>query len=708
MNKGIKYLVMIVSCLTVLAAGPKVFAASCNGKQVTILGTAGNDILRGSSGPDVISGLGGNDTIKGRGGNDVICGGPGKDKIYGGSGKDKLYGGSGNDRLDGGSGLDFCDGGPGRDTAISCERMRSIPPTIKGTAAKGAAIASATVTVKDKNGVTNTGTTDANGKYAIDVTGLTAPFLLRIDLADGTALYSVGSAAGVVNIHPFTDLIIQTWYKVKGTTIEAGFNDPVGNPPPDVTAVQTIAEVTKEVIEIWLVESGIDPAQFDLITTPFDANNVGFDLVLAQSTVMASGTVTITDGTATQTSAITVDPNTSSTTVNTTTTTGAVSSSSVTSTVIPTTSDQKTAMEGVQKTLNQFKDIVNSKGDLLADSDLIGLYDSNFLHEGGNRNIHAANIVTDMRGMTVNSITVDLIRSYDSANKVISITGVASITQDGVTVGVTVEGRLGGDDDDVILRGQPDGSWLFYGNQQITSTKVKISIDNRMNPSCTNCPNPVKNFRLATDGLVGTISGVTVSGDGQNYTLAKNTIQYSQTLEPTPGVFTEIKEEEFSLSCPSNCNELVDFPPAGTVYTFSVTPADGSGVRTYTDSVQANTTETISITSLATSDGTASVNDHTLASVKGKTVTVQWTLPTTFPVADVELKVFVFAGTNGCDLYSDGLLSPTSTSGTITIPTQCGGEDVVALPLNGPMPASINVDITGTHGEVTRVQFPFR
>jgi len=580
--------------------------------------------------------------------------------------------------------LPGCDGGTPPNTAV----------ILKGTAAKGAAIASATVTVKDKNGVTNTGTTDANGKYTIDVTGLTAPFLLKIDLAGGTALYSVGSAAGVVNIHPFTDLIIQTWYKVKGTTIEAGFNDPVGNPPPDVTAVQTIAEVTKEVIEIWLVGSGIDPTQFDLITTPFDANHVGFDAVLERSTVEPDGTVTITDGTVTQESTIAVDLATSSITVNTTTTTGAVSSSSVTSTVIPTTSDHKTALEGAQKTFNQIKDIVNSKGNLLADSDLIGIYDPNFLNDGDDLNFDAAQFVTEVRGITMNSITLDRILSYDAANKVISVAGVISLTQGGVIV----EERVGEDDHEDLLRGQPDGSWLFYGNQQIARAQAEIRIENRMDPSCTNCPNPQKILHLQEQGTVGAISGVTVAGGGQDYTLTKNALQDIETLEPKPGVFTEIKGERFDL-CPPICDSLVDFPPAGTVYTFSVTPADGSGVRTYTDSVQANTTETISITNLS---------DHSLASVKGKTVTVQWTLPTTFPVAEVDLRAFVTAGTNGCDVESDGPSSPTSTSGTITIPTQCGGVDVVAFPLNGPTPASIMVVITGTHGEKTSVWFPFR
>src|SRR5262249_14011489 len=49
-------------------------SGKCMGKQVTMVGTNGNDKLTGTSGNDVILGLRGNDKIKGKGGNDIICG----------------------------------------------------------------------------------------------------------------------------------------------------------------------------------------------------------------------------------------------------------------------------------------------------------------------------------------------------------------------------------------------------------------------------------------------------------------------------------------------------------------------------------------------------------------------------------------------------------------------------------------------------------
>jgi probable HAF family extracellular repeat protein len=69
----------------------------CQGRLPTVIGGAGNDVLKGTAGKDVIQGRGGNDTIRASGGNDIVCGGAGNDKLYGGAGKNKLSGGAGKD-----------------------------------------------------------------------------------------------------------------------------------------------------------------------------------------------------------------------------------------------------------------------------------------------------------------------------------------------------------------------------------------------------------------------------------------------------------------------------------------------------------------------------------------------------------------------------------------------------------------------------------
>lgn len=92
-------------------------AMRCDGKKVTIKGTAGNDRIVGKKASDVIYGGGGDDVITGGpNGNDTICGGPGNDSINAGRGFDSLHGEGGNDNLEGDTGSDSVDGGEGDDT----------------------------------------------------------------------------------------------------------------------------------------------------------------------------------------------------------------------------------------------------------------------------------------------------------------------------------------------------------------------------------------------------------------------------------------------------------------------------------------------------------------------------------------------------------------------------------------------------------------
>lgn len=90
----------------------------CMGKEPTILGTSGSDILWGTRGDDVIHGLRGNDLIFGRGGDDTICGGNGRDILLGNSGDDHILGGGNKDLIKGGKGDDVLDGERGKDSLL--------------------------------------------------------------------------------------------------------------------------------------------------------------------------------------------------------------------------------------------------------------------------------------------------------------------------------------------------------------------------------------------------------------------------------------------------------------------------------------------------------------------------------------------------------------------------------------------------------------
>jgi Ca2+-binding RTX toxin-like protein len=82
----------------------------------TLIGNAGDDVLRGLGGDDGVFGQSGNDILDGGDGNDSIAGADGNDLISGGLGHDNIGGGLGNDTIDGGDGDDIIGGGFGADS----------------------------------------------------------------------------------------------------------------------------------------------------------------------------------------------------------------------------------------------------------------------------------------------------------------------------------------------------------------------------------------------------------------------------------------------------------------------------------------------------------------------------------------------------------------------------------------------------------------
>jgi uncharacterized delta-60 repeat protein len=118
-----------------LVALARYHAFSCNGVNVTLLGTNGPNSITGTTKPDVIHGLGGNDVLSGDpafggGSGDIICDGAGNDTLFGGPGNDTLVAQSGADNLNGGEGTnDVCLGNNARldplDTFAQCETISS-------------------------------------------------------------------------------------------------------------------------------------------------------------------------------------------------------------------------------------------------------------------------------------------------------------------------------------------------------------------------------------------------------------------------------------------------------------------------------------------------------------------------------------------------------------------------------------------------------
>lgn len=174
----------------------------------------------------------------------------------------------------------------------------NIPATssvISGTAAAGSAMIGQ-VTVKDARGVQRTTDIDAAGHYEIDVTGLTAPFMLRgqSDVGSRKVYYSAAASEDVgktINITPFTDLIVANMAGQLASTYydnSVGFS---GLTAPALDAAKTVLTQRLSAI-LNRPEFGL-ASGFDLLRSAFAADHTGFDALMDAVTVTVDPTTSV-------------------------------------------------------------------------------------------------------------------------------------------------------------------------------------------------------------------------------------------------------------------------------------------------------------------------------------------------------------------------------------------------------------------------------
>jgi hypothetical protein len=561
------------------------------------------------------------------------------------------------------------------------------PTSLTGVAAQGAPIAGVTVTLVDKLGATVSTTTGVDGTYALDTTGLKPPFLVSVQVDDTHILYSVSAdadVASVVNISPLTDLIVRSWYSVQGISMDAAFADPVANPPPSILEVQLLSNVVVQVTALWLQQAGVDTSQFNPINSIFVADGTGVDHVLDQTTIdTGTGAITITDGTTLQDSSVSYDTGDHSVSVATSTTGPAGDSSSVTGTVAATTSDMQTALAGITTALDAFTNVVNTQGAALTANELKPFLDAGMVSEGLSKTLFADTTADEFRGKTL-TFNILNIASLDAVNGVADVNFTATATQDSQSQTDSAE---------FFFKRQSDGSWRLYGDQR--PAHLSISSEMRTNQGAnptTDGPDINVDVRPIKDAYTG------ISIDGSvfsNTALDKQGIDHRvYTPDPAvPGTTVTVDRDTFF----ANSGVLVDLVPAGTELTLTLTPTGGGDNKVFTVKTNAFTTEAISITNLSDSTLTPGAN-------LGSPLHVVWTLPTTFAIAEVKLSGHVQTDPGQSDdieCEADSpILSPTSTSGDITLPATCSTLT--------PLGANLNVNVVGVNGEREIIIYEFQ
>lgn len=164
--------------------------------------------------------------------------------------------------------LGGCDGGGG-----------SNDNSLTGTAATGAPLSGATVTVVGANGQTATATADANGAFTVAVTPLTFPAMVRAE-SGSTTLFSWANAANTtVNITPLTTSALvltnlpddlsaafNAWQTHAGSLTQAALR-----------AQQAIVNAN---LAAQLTAAGLTPQTYDFFSTAFTPNGSGIDGVM--------------------------------------------------------------------------------------------------------------------------------------------------------------------------------------------------------------------------------------------------------------------------------------------------------------------------------------------------------------------------------------------------------------------------------------------
>jgi len=565
------------------------------------------------------------------------------------------------------------------------------PTMVSGIAAIGTPLASAAVTLKDQNGVSKLATTDANGAFSIDITGLMRPFLLKVVSSGGTTtLFSAASSGGTANIHPFTDLAVQAYYQALGTTASGAFAGASSSTLlPSQTDLGNLATALNNVLGPGLQKVGVSNAgAFNIFSTPFTANGNGFDLLVHNASITGL-TFHIVTGTLTQDVTVTAGSGTIS--LASTASDSGTSSSSSSNVAIATTqqqqSDQEAAVASVQALWTNLATAVSSKGSSLSAADMTAFVDASYLDRGTTATAFRQNLADFFRQSGVSLQSVGPVYNFTDANNqtLISARAILQLGGRNVTFGGindSDDGRTGW----VYIK-ESDGSFKLFGDQSIAYMNLFVASSvNYTSAGASATTNTMDIHAHAPFAMppsnnlgIGTVSDVTVANTGANSLLPacgggqpfplNQSASMTLSEQQSGGVaVTDNGDEVFQDSVCLGHFPVANTPPAGTTYDVTFTPAGGGAANTITAQMHSQSSETANLATINGQDAATFLTGKHVANVTGTQLALTWALPTTFATENVQISTGVSDVTgNGEDTSTE--LGPIATSGsTITIP----------------------------------------
>ena len=264
--------------------------------------------------------------------------------------------------------------------------------------------------------------------------------------------------------------------------------------------------------------------------------------------------------------------------------------------------------------------------------------------------------------------------SYDDVNKIIDV-GMLFVES-------TPTGPV---EDKLTMRFKQVGpSWLLYGNQQLGEIGFQVeSLIDHSNLG-TVASKQVSVDTRVPQGLINTGAGVSIDCPTLPTLFNNQPVPQSgtdiQTFQPTtnPADDFTVTSDVFFVKAAN----LATYPPAGTVCSITMTPI-GSAPVSYQVVSGGTTTETTTLTTVP--------GGFAIGSVVGQTVTMNWTLPTTFQITRIVTAANAQNASNGNTVVSEVAHGPTAISGSVSIPTTVGG-----LPTSQ---TTVNLGYDGPNGE---------
>jgi hypothetical protein len=576
--------------------------------------------------------------------------------------------------------------------------------TLSGTASAGAPIIG-TVTIRDSDPATadKTVTIAADGHYTVDVTGLTAPFMLRADGTVGGRSYSLFSAAaaadvnGTINVTPLTDLIVAN---IAGQIASNFFN--AGNFSTLTTAALTAQEaVLRARLQPILAAAGVIGA-VDLLRSSFAANHTGLDAALDALRVTvdpATNTATITsiidsqqiiDDLASKTDATTFAP--------------------VNSTNFATT---LTELQQIVARFDALSALFATGLPQITNATLLGLLDPTFLLDGEDHDTFLSEITSDPTNIGIVFTGVSLVPG-------------SMLPADAPTtakVNFTVGQNGGSKDKQEFTMNKVGSIWKLDGNRQIAQAKGRTFA--RLQDVFIN--NALQTNHIDT-GLIFEIKNPTAAGLASiSATVPANVSYYAiVTGKGLPaagalyvGDFTQTGNSFFAAAVgaaytgPATTPRLSNFgfnqfplldsaiTPLvdNEIYTIKIFQDNGTLTTTTDDVLLATYTSTpgkrpylfseLSVASFAAITAPTKT-ELTVFANTGGTITVSWTLPTTILGAKSDQLDYFRIGTTGSsdNVFLSLAFTATSVPLTILSPTAAGIG-------TGPVQNNgINLDIT--------------